>query len=113
MPMPELRHRIKGELTIYTVGRHKPALLAAIAQATGATELDVSQVTEIDTAGLQLLLVARSAAAARGQTLRLEAPSAAVRELLELCRLHDIFGAGPQADPARREPTRAGRRGDA
>lgn len=97
-PKQRRDHRLAGELTVYTVGRHLPALLDFIGRARVATGLDLSQVTEIDTAGLQLLLVARSAAAARGQTLRLVEPSAPVCEALALCRLYDAFDRAP--DPA-------------
>lgn len=95
------RRCIEGELTVYTVGRHKPDLVRALAE-NGRAELDLSQVPEIDTAGLQLLLMARTLASTRGETLKLVAPSPAVREVLDLCRLHDAF-----APPARHEPERA------
>lgn len=89
--------RIDGELTIYTVGRHAPELFGA---AGGAIALDLSQVPEIDTAGLQLLLAARSAATARGGTLRLARSSPAVREALGLLRLHASFGAAAEGQGA-------------
>jgi anti-sigma B factor antagonist len=55
--------------------------------------LDLAGVTEIDTAGLQLLLVARRTAAARRRPLAIVAASPVVRSVLELCR----WGALPPA----------------
>ena len=48
---------LEGPLTIYTAADSKAALLPLI-QPTLALELDLSQVDEIDCAGLQLLLLA-------------------------------------------------------
>ncbi len=86
---PELA--IAGELTIYTALQRKAELLDGLrARPHGRFALDLSEVTEIDTAGLQLLVLARSVAAACGRELRLVRPSSAVREVLALCQ----FGAG-------------------
>jgi anti-sigma B factor antagonist len=48
--------------------------------------LDLAAVTELDTAGLQLLLIARRTATARRRALSIVAASPAVRSVLELCR---------------------------
>jgi anti-anti-sigma factor len=55
--------------------------------------LDLSEVTEIDTAGLQLLLTARRHAANDGRELLLAEPSRTVRSALELCRLTALLQA--------------------
>lgn len=77
---------IEGELTIYRAAELKPVLLEAAAGE--APAVDLSQVTEFDSAGLQLLLVA--ARQAQGQ-LRLLAPSAPVREVLAMLDMADRF----------------------
>jgi anti-anti-sigma factor len=48
-------------------------------------------VTELDTCGLQVLLMLRRAAAAQGRQLRLLAPSAVVRDVLTLCGLEALW----------------------
>lgn len=55
-----------------------------------ATRLDLAGVTEIDTAGLQLLLLARRTAAARRRPLAISAVSPVVRSVLELCRWGEL-----------------------
>jgi anti-sigma B factor antagonist len=85
------RLAIDGELTIFTVSQWKPRLLESIL-ASPALELDLSAVSEIDSAGQQLLIGAQLHARALGRTLRLSACSAAVTELLALCWLAGWFG---------------------
>ncbi len=71
---------VDGELTIQRAAELKPVLVQA-ARAE-APLIDLSGVTELDTAGVQLLLLARRVAAARGVPLRLAAASEAVRETM-------------------------------
>lgn len=77
---------IEGDLTIRRAQEMKDVILARLAQAQ-ALEVDLAGVTEIDTAGVQLLLLARRAAQASGKELRLVAHSPAVASLLALLRL--------------------------
>lgn len=49
---------LSGECTIYTVADIKAALVQAMA-ATDKVEVDLSGVTEVDTAGVQLMLIAK------------------------------------------------------
>lgn len=49
---------LAGELTIYTVAEIKAGLAEAMAQA-DEIEVDLSGITEVDTAGVQLLLIAK------------------------------------------------------
>jgi anti-sigma B factor antagonist len=76
-----------GEMTVYTCSALKQQLLAELTQHPDANLIELAQVTEIDTAGLQILLMARRHASALGRNLRLVNPSHAVTEVLELCRL--------------------------
>jgi hypothetical protein len=60
-------------------------------------EIDLSGVTEIDTSGVQLLMLAKRSAQAQQLGLRLSAPSAAVTALFELLDLVAYFGDPPRA----------------
>ncbi|GGX98169.1 STAS domain-containing protein [Massilia dura] len=74
---------VEGELTIYRAAELKDALLDAVRQH-AAPAFDLTAVTEFDSAGLQLLLVARQEAASLGKALRVQGASAAVRNVFEL-----------------------------
>ncbi len=82
---------ITEELTIYTAAAIKAVLQAALASP-GLTAVDLAGVTEIDTAGLQVLLAAQRSATAQGRPLGLGGCSDAVRDGLALCDLRDRFG---------------------
>lgn len=55
-------------------------------------ELDLAQVDEIDTSGVQLLMAAKRAAGEQGRSLSLVGHSPAVVQTLELCQLLGFFG---------------------
>ncbi|MDB6087476.1 MAG: hypothetical protein JWN85_260 [Gammaproteobacteria bacterium] len=93
------RVHVDGEMTVYTCGELKRQLLAHLTEHGDATELELSRVTEIDTAGLQILLTARRHAGELGREMRVANPSGAVLEVLELCRLTDLL-AGSVPVPA-------------
>ena len=82
---------IAGEMTIYRAAELKDLLLPPIEQAQ-VIEIDLAQVSEIDSSGLQLLIAAKREAAARGKTLHFIGHSRAVLELLDLCDLGGFFG---------------------
>jgi anti-sigma B factor antagonist len=77
---------IGAELTIYRVAELKEQLLAIVAAAPDPS-VDLSQVAEIDTAGVQLLLLAQREARARGGELHLRCASPAVRDAFQLLGL--------------------------
>ncbi|MCE0463974.1 MULTISPECIES: STAS domain-containing protein [Pseudomonas] len=77
---------IDGELTIYTAAELAAQLLPCLGNMPRMT-LDLSQVTEMDGAGLQLLLMALREAPKAGTELTLTGRSKAVTETLELCNL--------------------------
>jgi anti-anti-sigma factor len=86
--------RIDGELTIYRAAELAAAMrtaLAAVADG-GALDLDLSEVAEMDSAGVQLLLAARRSAIESGRALRLIARSAAVDDVLAILHLTALFG---------------------
>lgn len=82
---------LAGELTIQTAAERKAALVEALdhAEQAGATglDLDLAEVTELDTAGLQLLLMLQREAAHRGCRVRLAAMSQTVTDVLAIAHL--------------------------
>jgi anti-sigma B factor antagonist len=82
---------VEGEMTIYRAAELKPALLEAV-RTHDAPALDLSAVTEFDSAGLQLLLVARREAERLGKRLAVNAASPAVRDVFALLGI-DLDGA--------------------
>lgn len=102
-------HRVllSGELTIQTVGERRAELFEALdaAQRVGApsVELDLTGVNELDTAGLQLLLVAQREAAHDDRPLRLVAMSQTVADVLAIAHLDaelDRRWAGAAGNPS-------------
>lgn len=89
-------------MTIYTCGELKPRVLEELAAHPDATQLDLSHVVEMDTAGLQLLLTARRYAKDAGRELSVANPSHVVAEVLELCRLDALLA--PPADAVAEAP---------
>lgn len=77
---------VEGEMTIYRASELQPLLLNAV-RAHAAPAFDLSAVTEFDSAGLQLLLVARTLAASLGKPLRVTATSPAVDDVFALLGL--------------------------
>lgn len=80
--------RIEGELTIFRAMELKPAILATPA----LTDIDLSGVTDLDTAGVQLLMLAKKTALAQGGDLHLVGHSPAVLEVFELLNVAAYFG---------------------
>jgi anti-sigma B factor antagonist len=83
--------RIEGEMSIYRAAELKQILLDAL-KASPTLDVDLSGVTEFDTAGLQLLMLAKKTAQQAGGDLRLSAHSPAVVDVLELLNLSAWFG---------------------
>lgn len=85
------RLRLDGDLTIYEAAELKTALLTALEEEP-TLEIDLSGVDELDTAGLQLLLLLKNEAQAEGRHVRFTQHSHSVREVLDLCDLAAVFG---------------------
>ncbi len=81
----------QGEMTIYTAADWKKQLLAFFAQR-GELEIDLSAVEEIDSSGLQLLLMVKKEAGVQGRAIRLFNHSRSVLEALNLCGLNNYLG---------------------
>lgn len=86
-----VRVTIQGDMTIYQAAELKPALLAGL-EGVQDIELNLSEVSDMDTAGFQLLLMLKREAAQRGQSLRMMAHSAATLEVLDAYRMASYFG---------------------
>ena len=84
--MTARRIAVDDELTIVTAADHRERLIAALADGNGV-RLDLSGVGDIDTAGLQLLLLARNEGERLGVPVELVDPSPAVASALALTRL--------------------------
>ena len=85
------RIAIDGELTIYRAADLKVTVLEALRKAR-VLEVDLSGVTELDTAGLQVLMLAKNTAAADKRELHLLNHSPAVVEIVEMLNLGAFFG---------------------
>ena len=83
--------RLEGELTIFRVAELKAPILSALATPE-PIEFDLSGITEMDGAGLQLLILAKREAAQVGKTVRFTGHSHVVLEVLEMTNLLGQFG---------------------
>ena len=92
------RLALREDMTIYQAQPQKERLLAALA-ATGHLELDLSGVAEMDTAGLQLLILLKREAVQQGRLLTISGHSPRVQHLLDFCNLVGAFG-DPMVIPA-------------
>lgn len=83
--------RVEGEMTIYNAAALKQQLDSLLAESV-QLEIDLSQVSEIDTAGLQLLILAKKECTERSGQLRLVGHSQPVLDVLDLCNMANFFG---------------------
>lgn len=79
------------DLTIYHALEQKNVLLDALST-TDDLELDLSQVGEIDTAGLQLLILLKKEAQRAGKRVAIVAHSQPVRSVIDFCNLAADLG---------------------
>lgn len=85
------RFAVEGEMTIYTALELKAPLLATLSQC-AEVEIDLAGVSEIDSAGLQLLVMIKQEAKTQNKNLTISGHSPAVLEILDLCQLEGFFG---------------------
>jgi anti-anti-sigma factor len=81
---------IDGELTIYTAQEYAQSIIASfadIATANKNLELDMTDVDEIDTSGLQLLAAMEKERVANGCKMKITSASEVVNEALETSQL--------------------------
>ncbi len=79
------------ELTIPFAATTRDLLFDALHAQGGELALDLSGVTDIDSAGVQLLLATQRSLVERGNTLVLRTPSAPVREALAVFGLSHLL----------------------
>jgi anti-sigma B factor antagonist len=96
---PVQRLVIEEEFTVRNAAAEKSRLVAAVRAPGTITELDLSGVQEMDSAGVQLLLLCVRIAEFAGGSLRLTAPSAPVRDVIELLRLQGVFADAAEQCP--------------
>lgn len=99
----QMQLSLTGDLDIYGVADIHAHLTSALDDAVAIT-LDLSQVENVDAAGVQLLMAVKCEAGRRDKTFALIHHSACVIEAIELCQLERFFG-----DPLVLRPA-AGRR---
>jgi anti-anti-sigma factor len=82
---------IEEDMTIYNAAAQKDQFLQALA---GCNELDLDllKVNEMDSAGFQILLLAKREAIKADKSVRLTAHSKAVTEILDLFNMASYFG---------------------
>jgi len=83
--------RLAGDLTIYSATEARQELEALLAKQPSLA-LDLSEVDEIDTSGIQLLLWLKREAAFRRESLTLLRHSSVVVEAFDLLGVTSIFG---------------------
>lgn len=82
---------LDGDMTIYDAGEIKAQLLPILAKP-GDIEIDLSRVNDMDSAGLQILMLIKRELTQRGDNLSLSSHSRAVLDIFELCNLASYFG---------------------
>jgi anti-sigma B factor antagonist len=88
---PVVRHEVEGDLTIYTAAEQKARLLTVFRTPYSIIELNLRNVSEIDTAGLQLLILGCKVTVMVGGALRLTEFGPSVASMVDLLQLHEIF----------------------
>lgn len=77
---------VQGEMVVYKAQALKESLLPALGNAAGL-QLDMSGVTELDTAGLQLLILLKREADEAKKTIKLKNCSVPAMEVFRLCNI--------------------------
>ena len=99
---------VQGSMTIYEAAADKPALLGALANAT-EMEIDLSAVVEMDTAGVQLLILVKRESLRAGKPVRLTGHSEASLDVLDRYNLAGYFGDPVVISPRTRKKTAGAR----
>jgi anti-anti-sigma factor len=82
---------LDGAMTIYNAAEIKNQLLGALNTAP-ILELDLSHVSEMDTAGFQLLVMVKRESLRLNRSLRIIGHSPAVQEVIEFFNMAAFFG---------------------
>lgn len=91
----------EGEIDSSNAGDLRLALAERLPSSASALVLDLSEVSYLDSSGIQLLFDLGRRVAARRQSLRLVVPSGApMRRVLELCAVESVAPMHPSLDEA-------------
>ena len=90
-PARQIELHIEGEMNIYRAEELKQMLIEPLQNAV-QLEVDLSAVTDIDSVGVQLLMLAKRTAKTMRGELRLVGHSPAVLDVFELLNLAAYFG---------------------
>jgi anti-sigma B factor antagonist len=82
---------LEGDLTIFNANEQMVNLLNFI-RSGNDLEINLSQVEEVDTAGLQLLILIKRLASQEGKILRFVLHSKGLLDILEMTNLTSVFG---------------------
>ncbi|GAA5168959.1 STAS domain-containing protein [Viridibacterium curvum] len=80
-----------GDMTIFHAHQMKEALMTELG-ANERLEVDLSEVSDIDTAGLQQLLLLHKEAAHGNKPLRFQGHSPAVQQAVQMLKLEALLG---------------------
>lgn len=83
---------LAGEMTIYAADELKNSALFTVFEHCQRVDVDLSKVSEMDAAGLQIMVAAKLLAQAQDKQLRFINHSAAVLNVLDLCNMASHFG---------------------
>lgn len=84
---------IEDDLTIFTAAEMKPKIMSWLGD-DNVTELDLSAVNEMDTAGFQLLVLALREAKEKGKSLKFVGLSDSVQEVVSMFGREQEFAQG-------------------
>lgn len=87
---------LSGQFCIYNALESKESLLAAL-KSFSRLDLDLSQVEEMDSVGLQLLILLERESLRQGKTFRVCAASAPVLEVLSFYNMEHYFDGASNA----------------
>lgn len=85
---------VTGEMTIYQSRKLKEEIFALLTSS-DIREFDLSEVSEFDSAGFQLIALARREASDRGQPLTVRSCSLAVKKVFDAYAVADWMSAKP------------------
>ena len=90
------RIAISGEMTIYAATALRDELFPFVLASKEPLQIDLSAVTALDTAGLQLLLMLKRVAQTAGIDAVLANVSLPVQDVLSLCRIDATLRTGAE-----------------
>jgi anti-sigma B factor antagonist len=91
---------VEGDMTVFTAAEMKPALTDALTAGKAIRKLDLSQVSEFDSAGLQLVLAVLRGPTTPDRPIALVTASRAVLDVLELMHQTHLLALSDSAGRA-------------